>query len=308
MLKRFTVLIFILAVLSASSSQAQILRGVMASSAGVACTPNTITIDTQPTLALTVGGATGTAGTAHSTKTPGGLPYTAASSDNTGVLTVNTTTGVTTAVVAGTAHIDWNEGAGGIYCAASQYASSTITVSGASTTYFGSNVNSSTGQIISAVSEDDDENSTVLWNIDTILPFICPGSGSKTVVDLSAYLKALNSGSFSIRMSIYSADRSTLIGQGSSAVSYSTGSFGWVSHTTFSPSTITLTGGTHYTIVLAFQNNDNSAWGYTTGTANSIKLDTSLTVWTTGYGSYTIPTGSSLTPNTEVPTLRCGVQ
>jgi hypothetical protein len=100
------------------------------------CTPNTITIDTQPSsLALTVGGATGTVGTAHSTRTPGGLASSAATSSNGTDLQVSG--GVTTGLVAGTGlYVDWNEGAGGGYCAAAQVQSSPITVSAGGAWYY----------------------------------------------------------------------------------------------------------------------------------------------------------------------------
>jgi len=138
-MKRYLILftlILSLVFLAPCAHAQRIMASIMG---GVGCLPNTITIGTQPSsLSLTVGGATGTVGTAHSTRTPGGLANTNATADNADITVAS---GVVTPAAAGTTHVDWNEGAGAGFCAAAQVQSSAITVSagGNSDTFNGTN-------------------------------------------------------------------------------------------------------------------------------------------------------------------------
>jgi len=83
--------------------------------------------------------------------------------------------------------------------------------------------------------------------------FTCPGTGSQTIKELSAYVKANTTGKY-FRAAIYDTSHN-LIAQGASALELST-TAGWQGHTTQSsitPNPATLTGGTQYEIAFSIQ-------------------------------------------------------
>lgn len=82
--------------------------------------------------------------------------------------------------------------------------------------------------------------------------YTCPGSGSQTIVEMSADLK--NVTNYNIRLAVYDTAGTTLIAQGTAAVAVSGAADSWQGHLTqadITPNPATLTGGTNYLIVVS---------------------------------------------------------
>lgn len=82
--------------------------------------------------------------------------------------------------------------------------------------------------------------------------YTCPGSGSQTIVEISADVK--NVTNYNIRLAIYDTAGTTLIAQGTAAVAVSGAADSWQGHLTqanITPNPASLTGGTNYLIVVS---------------------------------------------------------
>src|SRR5258708_5241735 len=82
--------------------------------------------------------------------------------------------------------------------------------------------------------------------------YTCPGSGSQTIVEISADLK--NVTNYNVRLAIYNTAGMTLIAQGTAAVAVSGAADSWQGHigqANITPNPVTLTGGTNYLIVVS---------------------------------------------------------
>jgi len=134
------------------------------------------------------------------------------------------------------------------------------------------------------------------------LQFTCPGTGSKNLVELGAYVSTATSGN--VRVAIYADDRDPLVAQGSAEIAV--GAAGWYTHTSFTDSTGAalsgtglLTGGTDYTICMIA---DGSVQHYHDTVSGSAIYKNAE--YTGGYpASYDDASGS-----TRQITIRAGVQ
>ena len=143
--------------------------------------------------------------------------------------------------------------------------------------------------------------------------YTCPGSGSKTVVELSAYVKSAGGSAGNIRIAVY--DDTTpwgsgaLVCQGTAEVSVSSTDAGWVGHTgssniedSGSSTPCTLTGGNDYRLAITADSTDVEYY-YATGVSGATRYGS--TERTGGFPS-TIPATS--TDSTRLPYIRVGVQ
>ena len=132
--------------------------------------------------------------------------------------------------------------------------------------------------------------------------FQCPGTGPKTLVELSAYVK-LPSGSGNLLMAIYDESSPySIVAQGSAVRSVSGTGYSWQGHTSFTGSTV-LTGGNYYILCVWFSSND-IVIGYHTVTSGYINAKTG-TDYSGGFP------GTVLDPNGAVAVgalMRAGVQ
>lgn len=166
----------------------------------------------------------------------------------------------------------------------------------ASTQYFGSTT-------IAGASTDATENQITFFN--QTQTFTCPGSGTMTIQELSAYCD-LGTGTGTIRLAIYNAAGTTLIAQGTAAVTVVAGP-SWQGHLTqasMTPNPATLTGGTNYTIAISIGGGfSNKPTLYVNGGAfNAGAFETN------DYTTIGFPATLSYTNTTAVFLVRCGVQ
>lgn len=128
------------------------------------------------------------------------------------------------------------------------------------------------------------------------LPWTCPGSGSQTVRELSAYC----SGSGNARIAVYSADRSTLVASTDSFALSATP--GWQGRTgaNISPGPASLTGGANY--VIAVTSNDQLTQYYDDGSAGDCAYI--LANYTGGFPA-SLGAGTGIARDYSI---RCGVQ
>lgn len=90
--------------------------------------------------------------------------------------------------------------------------------------------------------------------------YTCPGTGSRTVLELSAYMSQLAAGG-NIRLGIYTANGATLLAQGTSVANLD-GTEAWRGHMTqdaLSVNPLTLTGGTQYLLVVTIDGSYGAA-------------------------------------------------
>jgi hypothetical protein len=144
-------------------------------------------------------------------------------------------------------------------------------------TYFGANTTSWTSS--------GNDGAIAEGNNDASVHYTCPGSGNQVVSEISLYCDNVGV-SGNIRLAIYSADKSTLICQGTGAVApgATTSWQGHLSAASITPNPAVLVGGTNYTIVYSadagqvhhFYNGSgsfyNSGADYTGGFPASISL------------------------------------
>lgn len=142
------------------------------------------------------------------------------------------------------------------------------------------------------------------WTAWTGVGYACPGSGLQNVIELSMNCY-IYSGSPTIRLAIYNSAGTTLIGQGSAAVTVTGASLTYQGHMTGAQcNNMQLTGGTTYLLVATIKTATQVAFGY----------DAAYPGGTTSYiqsGDYTGGFPGSITPtNTGSPyenQIRCGV-
>jgi hypothetical protein len=139
-------------------------------------------------------------------------------------------------------------------------------------------------------------------NAGYVTGFTCPGSGSQTVKELSAYVKSLGGTPGNIRVVVYSAAHSKIC-EGSAQVSVNSTTAGWRGHldqASISPNPATLVGGTQYDIGVTFDGADTDI-AFTNGSAGD---------YTYGAADYTGGWPASLadgSSQTERVNVRCGV-
>jgi hypothetical protein len=134
---------------------------------------------------------------------------------------------------------------------------------GGSTAYFGSSLCVTGTSLIATPSGGSFANLNTegsVWNADITIPWTCPGSGTKHVKVLKAWLKSGGGVAGNMRMAVYTAsssDPGTLMCQGNSAVSVSSTTESYVGHSDAGiTETTALTGGQNYLIVLSLSNGD----------------------------------------------------
>jgi hypothetical protein len=154
---------------------------------------------------------------------------------------------------------------------------------------------------------DTNPSSVMLFtNWDTYLNWTCPGSGNMTVKEISVYCKYY-AAQGNILLAIYSADRATLICQGTAEVAITSGmsAYDWRGHLTqanITPNPVTLTGGTNYCIVFSMDTANALTIGYSATTNGALNQVVDKTA---GY-SGALPADWSAGNN--VYELRCGVE
>lgn len=129
-------------------------------------------------------------------------------------------------------------------------------------------------------------------------PYVCPGTGPQTVTSLEIYASGVGTGA--VRMGIYDSAGTTLICQGTAAVTTVAGpSFqGHLGQVNITPNPTTLTGGTTY--LLSITQNATGNMRYSTGT--------SLTEYnTTDFTAGMPATATRTTASTVEPALRVGL-
>jgi hypothetical protein len=97
------------------------------------------------------------------------------------------------------------------------------------------------------------------FNNPTYHTFTCPGSGSMVLKELSVMMRG---SSANARCAVFSADRSTLIAQGASAVAISGSIDSWQGHlsqSAITPNPVSLVGGSTYVLVVAIHNTGSSS-------------------------------------------------
>jgi hypothetical protein len=110
-------------------------------------------------------------------------------------------------------------------------------------TYFGSLTQSGNAATEASITEG---------NYTSLLAYTCPGSGNQVVSEISLWCdNAGNTQTGKVRLAIYDSGRTTLIAQGTAAVTVvSTTSWqGHLSAASITPNPAVLVGGTNYTIV-----------------------------------------------------------
>lgn len=141
-------------------------------------------------------------------------------------------------------------------------------------------------------------------NKNFVTGYTCPGSGSRTVEELTAYIKQ-GLGASNFRLALYTTALARVC-QGAAELQ-PTGSYGWQGHigqANISPNPVTITGGVQYFIAITY---DGSGSAYQTiyleigasGDASYINTD-----YTAGFPD---PLGAG-TDTTPKYNLRCGVQ
>ncbi len=133
--------------------------------------------------------------------------------------------------------------------------------------------------------------------------FTCPGSGTKTVVELSAYVGWLQT-TPTIRLAIYDTSHN-LVCQGTSAVSMVAASWqGHMTASTITPNPCNLTGGTQYDLAYAVAGGSGDWMQYYLSAASG-----SDTYGTTDYATGGFPASlADATDAAAVVSIRCGVQ
>ena len=162
------------------------------------------------------------------------------------------------------------------------------------TTFFG--LCDSAGNPTGAASDNNGGGGVSVWNNTAVKTFTCPGSGSRTVTEISADVH-LSAGTANIRCAIYSNDGSTLIAQGTAAVALAGAVDAWQGHLTqgtITPNPATLTGGTSYVLIASASGGSGTTnTDHADSTANSLKFDN--TDRTAGY-SGALPAGTIANP------------
>ena len=125
------------------------------------------------------------------------------------------------------------------------------------TTYF--------GETTPGILYDTNANTIAFHNKN--ITYACPGSGSQSLVEISAYVKDINAGASHIRLALYDTSNS-LIYQGSAEVGVTSGSYSWVGHTGITG--VILTGGTNYRI--AYTQDGAVSIAYRVGTSGDAAL------------------------------------
>lgn len=138
------------------------------------------------------------------------------------------------------------------------------------------------------------------WNNSTT--FTCPGSGSQTVTEITAFIKKV--GAYNFRLAIFNSAQNTLIAQGTAAVAAAGASDNWQGHTTqasITPNPATLTGGTSYVLVIT-SNGDTESDHWLTGASGTGRF-----VSTDFTGGFTNASLGSPSAATLVPPVRVGL-
>jgi hypothetical protein len=138
------------------------------------------------------------------------------------------------------------------------------------------------------------------WNNPAVITYTCPNTGSQNLRELSSYVKITSLSTKKIKVAIYSSDGATKIYEVEATVTSSTGAWTGLLSTDAAPG-ITLTGGSNYILLIAFQDNDTNIF-YDDAAANA-----------TDFKSFTYPTlpASLPTPDNQFPveaSVRFGVE
>jgi hypothetical protein len=123
------------------------------------------------------------------------------------------------------------------------------------TTYFGNNTTSA--------GSDSGYSARCVRNDTAFVSYLCPGSGTQNVQELSAYVGV----SGNVKLAIYSNDYSTLIGQGAAETAVSTGP-AWQGHMTaaaMATNPTQLTGGVEYVLVMTLDSNNTTIYNTAAG-------------------------------------------
>ena len=187
--------------------------------------------------------------------------------------------------------------------------------SGATTTYFGGVSNSSTGAPLG--SSTDTLSGFVIGSDATNTTYAkCPGSGTKTIVEMGAYVSYSGGSGNQVRIAIYNAGTGTGGGTNATFVAQTAlvnvpgTSLGWAEATSgflnqsLSPITPTITGGNLYLLVITETSVGGTiSFGYgTVASSNNMYLSGN---YSSGFPA-TITLGSN--DGTEFPDIRIGVQ
>jgi len=133
--------------------------------------------------------------------------------------------------------------------------------------------------------------------------FTCPGSGSQTVQEISAFVK--KNTAYNIRLAIFDSAGTTLIAQGTAAVAVSGAADNWQGHlaqANITPNPATLTGGTNYKIAIT-SSGDTTSDHWITG-ASGIGLFVSTDFTSAGFTNGSLGSSSNAT---LVPPVRVGL-
>lgn len=169
-------------------------------------------------------------------------------------------------------------------------------------TYFG--LCDSSGNATQTGTDDFASIAAGMWNVDANTAFICPGSGSQTVKEISADVH-LDSGTIHVRLAIYNLAGTTKIGEGNSSPAISGASDSWQGHMTqsdISPNPCTLIGGTHYLLGVAWDSSGTIATTHCLATIGNGRYN--LADYTVSpFWPSSLPTGT----NYGIWPIRCGV-
>ena len=118
-------------------------------------------------------------------------------------------------------------------------------------------------------SGDTDDYLNIHWECYTGKSFVCPGSGTQTVKDLSGYVK-INASTPNIRLVIYD-NAGNKVCEGSGQVALSGASYSWQGHLTqasITPNPTTLTGGASYRIGICSDANQTGIYAQSGGSSS----------------------------------------
>lgn len=136
------------------------------------------------------------------------------------------------------------------------------------------------------------------WNNTTT--FTCPGSGSQTVSEITAFIKKV--GAYNFRLAIFDTAQTTLIAQGTAAVAAAGAADNWQGHVgagNITPNPATLTGGTNYVLAIT-SNGDTESDHWLTGASGTGRfVGTDFTAGFTN-GSLGSPSAATLVPPVRV--------
>lgn len=165
------------------------------------------------------------------------------------------------------------------------------------TTFFGACTSSGTATGTTASGTGGAETD---WNNSTT--FICPGTGSQTVTEITAFIK--NVTAYNFRLAIYSSTQTTLIAQGTSAVAATGANDNWQGHVgqaSITPNPTTLTGGMGYVLAIT-SNGDTESDHWLSGASGFGRF-----VSTDFTGGFTNGSLGSPSAATLVPPIRVGL-